>query len=610
MRKRIVRIVSTLIISSLVCNTAGFSTLAATDEWNYDAASEDMEESIEAEENTVLTEDVYDGAYMDTSAVSVIAAGAVPSPMPSENPSESPSPSPGEEPGTEPSATPSTAPALVNPRKDMNENTVWDCVWFGEYWQNDTNKDGTADVKDAKEPVKWRVLSVEGDKALLLADKNLDCKPYNTSWTEVTWENSTIRSWLNGYGADSNINKINYETDNFIDIAFTSNQKSAIVKTELKNADNGGNNTTDLIFFLSLDDVKNTAYGFDSDVKLYDKARYALNTEFAKAQGAFNIQDGNGYWWLRTSGSGLTNISFVHEWGYVDTYGCPPSGDEYGNFNAIRPALYLDLSSVEWNYAGTVTSDGTVEETYPNDGTSVYVYAADKIDLTTYKLTGKEIKSYQVQVDGVITKKYATISKKGILTAKKSGNLVVEALDADKNVIGSMNIIVCKPYFEKAAIPVLTKPGQQLDVSSYLKDVPENGYTLSWETTSKLGTVDSQKGLLSTAAKSGKVTVTAVFTNAAGKKYKVRISITLKFPKHTVKPVTVKATRYKTLQVTNLAGQNVSWKTSNPEVASVIMSEKSTAKTAKAKVTGNNTGTAVITATIEGVEYSFTVNVK
>lgn len=30
-----------------------------------------------------------------------------------------------------------------------------------------------------KEPIKWRVLSVNGDDAFLLADKNLDSRPYN-----------------------------------------------------------------------------------------------------------------------------------------------------------------------------------------------------------------------------------------------------------------------------------------------------------------------------------------------------------------------------------------------------------------------------------------------
>ena len=60
-----------------------------------------------------------------------------------------------------------------------NGNTTWDCVYFGNYWQNDTNGDGKADQNDNKQPIKWRVLSVNGDDAFLLADQNLDAQPYN-----------------------------------------------------------------------------------------------------------------------------------------------------------------------------------------------------------------------------------------------------------------------------------------------------------------------------------------------------------------------------------------------------------------------------------------------
>lgn len=71
---------------------------------------------------------------------------------------------------------------LHNPvwSKDSEGNDVvtWDLVEFGNYWQNDTNNDGVADKDDNKEPIKWRVLSVDtgwGD-VFLLADKVLDCE--------------------------------------------------------------------------------------------------------------------------------------------------------------------------------------------------------------------------------------------------------------------------------------------------------------------------------------------------------------------------------------------------------------------------------------------------
>lgn len=45
--------------------------------------------------------------------------------------------------------------------------------------------------------IAWKVLKCEGDKYLLIADKALDCIPYNTELKETTWEKCTLRQWLN-----------------------------------------------------------------------------------------------------------------------------------------------------------------------------------------------------------------------------------------------------------------------------------------------------------------------------------------------------------------------------------------------------------------------------
>ena len=87
-----------------------------------------------------------------------------------------------------------------DPRIDSDGVTTWDCIWFGNYWQEDTNGDGKADKNDRKTPIKWRVLSVKDDDAFLVADKNLNCQNYNDIGVDVTWETCTVRSWLNGYG--------------------------------------------------------------------------------------------------------------------------------------------------------------------------------------------------------------------------------------------------------------------------------------------------------------------------------------------------------------------------------------------------------------------------
>lgn len=67
---------------------------------------------------------------------------------------------------------------------------VGDYVFFGAYEQDNNTANG-------KENIEWLVLEVKDGKALVTSKYALDCKPYNTSYTDVTWENCTLRRWLN-----------------------------------------------------------------------------------------------------------------------------------------------------------------------------------------------------------------------------------------------------------------------------------------------------------------------------------------------------------------------------------------------------------------------------
>ena len=256
---------------------------------------------------------------------------------------------------------------VSSPRIDSSGITTWDCIWFGNYWQEDTNRDGRADKNDARTSIKWRVLSVEGDDALLVADKNLDCQRYNDTYEDVTWETCTLRSWLNGYGEEENVCKKDYRSENFMEYAFTAEERAAIQTTDLVNNDNleygtdGGNITSDQVYPLSIEEATNQAYGFSSSIEDYAESRRALNTAFTKGQGAYTSEEyvGNGYWWLRSPGSYNYKASYMFYRGNVYMH-----GNSVHDINlTIRPALHLNLSSVSnWSYAGTVTSDGKKEE--------------------------------------------------------------------------------------------------------------------------------------------------------------------------------------------------------------------------------------------------------
>ncbi len=227
------------------------------------------------------------------------------------------------------------------------------------------------------EPIKWRVLKVNGNQAFLLSDIALDDQKYNTEYESVTWETSTIRSWLNGYGASSNKQGKDYSNKNFIGSAFSSNEKSAIVNSSVVNDDNiyygteGGNNTTDKIFLLSESEVYGDSaslHGFVSSYSTDDEARRCKSSTYAKAMGTYSYSgsyNGNCWWWLRSPGDWTSGAADV------DCSGCVlyNGGSVDLIDGGVRAALNLNLSSNLHTYAGTVSSDGKEnEENKPADG--------------------------------------------------------------------------------------------------------------------------------------------------------------------------------------------------------------------------------------------------
>ena len=231
------------------------------------------------------------------------------------------------------------AVSLQNPTTDGNGVTTWDCIYFGNYYQSNSS---------TKEPIKWRVLSVDGNDAFLLADQNLDAKPYNEEDTDVTWATCTLRTWLNG---------------TFLNTAFTSAEQTAIKNTTVVNEDNpyygteGGVNTIDKVYLLSIAEASNTAYGFNGEFYA-SETREAKNTAYAKECGASTWMgteyEGNDDWWLRSPGRLSDDASYVYfiGCGVYDGYDV-----NYDHF-AVRPALHLNLSSSTlWRYAGKVTAN-------------------------------------------------------------------------------------------------------------------------------------------------------------------------------------------------------------------------------------------------------------
>ena len=207
---------------------------------------------------------------------------------------------------------------------------------------------------------------------------------YNTKREEITWGNSTIRSWLNGYGSSYNTYGTDYSGSgaSFISNAFTASERSAIKEVKVKNdssqgydSTDGGADTYDKLFLLSYAEVISSSYAFDTDKWARSPTRFGVNTQYVKGRwpaytytgGTAGKEsekwNGNGYWWLRSPGYDSYHALSVNYDGSAFDF------NRYGSVavdrpeGVVRPALHISPSSSLLSYAGTVKSDGTVEET-------------------------------------------------------------------------------------------------------------------------------------------------------------------------------------------------------------------------------------------------------
>lgn len=98
--------------------------------------------------------------------------------------------------------------------------------------------------ENGAEAIEWRVLAVEGRKALLLSRHALEPVKFHSVKETVSWETCSLREWLNG---------------TFLQVAFNDQERQAILTTSNSNEKGegvpqkakGGNVTLDHLFLLS-----------------------------------------------------------------------------------------------------------------------------------------------------------------------------------------------------------------------------------------------------------------------------------------------------------------------------------------------------------------------
>lgn len=195
-------------------------------------------------------------------------------------------------------------------------NYVGSCITFGVYEQDNNTENG-------KEAIEWQVLAQEDNRLLIISKCALDTIPYNNKPKSVTWETSTLRTWLN---------------HDFLNTAFSSAEQEAIYTVSVsadpnpKSEVDPGNATQDKVFVLSLLEVKKYLPS-DSD-------RVAMPTAYAVEKGAYeSIMSKTSWWWLRSPGEYSENAVYVKGSGTVDVAGRLCTHDRY----AVRPVMWIEM---------------------------------------------------------------------------------------------------------------------------------------------------------------------------------------------------------------------------------------------------------------------------
>ena len=204
----------------------------------------------------------------------------------------------------------------------------------------------------------WRVLDVQGNQALIITENIISHRMFHHTFENVTWETSEIRQYLNSTFLNT----------------FNEADRARIRETTVINNNNpwdwsdwgghastpGGNNTTDRIFLLSIDEV--LQYFGDSGLMVQGATMGAsqrannepqwpnhgiyglgIHDRYSEARIARDSAGSVTWWWLRSPGFYPYEAAGVFYDGSLRMYG----GNVFwsgGVGGGVRPALWLNLT--------------------------------------------------------------------------------------------------------------------------------------------------------------------------------------------------------------------------------------------------------------------------
>ena len=251
-----------------------------------------------------------------TSAPAYKTAAAT-TPVPTQKPTATPRPTstPTKKPAPTATPRPTSTPTKKPTATAVRSLQVGDVITFGSYEQDNNTSNG-------KERIRWSVLDVQGNKALLLSTLILDARQFhNRAEIGGGWASSKLRSWL---------------MNDFYNTAFSSAEKRAVLTTAQRATSKDTSDDYDTVFILSTEQVKK--YLPSGKSRQFNATTYAI-----KSRKVFKGADGYYNWWTRSNhieeGSFWKDqIDIVRKFGEI-AY-TKPTDEDCG----ILPAVWIDIT--------------------------------------------------------------------------------------------------------------------------------------------------------------------------------------------------------------------------------------------------------------------------
>ena len=262
-------------------------------------------------------------------------------------------------------------------------------------------------------PIRWSVLDIDekNKKALIVSQYSLEYMKFYDDEKQSSWKDSFIRKWLN---------------KDFYDKAFNDEEKKHIKSSKINNKNiegirvKQGDNTTDKVFLLSVDEFRN--FSDSSKIFSYSNTYYAESkfkfenenkgsvTSGKELFGAGERKRSEGSFWLRNNGIEPNSAMFVdfNKNSYSDD-----KSEKYIDFTGIngfenslyvKPAMYVDISLVVNEAQKYIESKDSV--------------ALPDFDLDSYVYFGNYYKSNEYDLEPIEWKVIAKTNEKALLMSR------------------------------------------------------------------------------------------------------------------------------------------------------------------------------------------------